>query len=380
MGKAIIFTSDNQETNNRKNEHMKMKTLLLITIVTLGLTASTMAQNLPNYVPSNGLVGWWPFYGNANDESGNNNNGTLNGAILTSDRFGNGNSAYGFGGSDFITVPENNLLDLTDNFSISSWFNAFSFPENSFGGPINLILCKRQNIPSDIIDGFGGYGVWESNGNHIVSTQSYPNSGAQNYSSANFNIQDSVWYNYVVTYDDITDSLKYYLNGTLIFNEYLPLEILNNSYDMFIGALGSTPTYFWNGKIDDIGIWNRTLTQQEITDLNNGNICYQTITVTDTLLINMGITGFNPVTYNNTIKIYPNPANNHITVDYGNFATMNGCQLKIENSLGQQLFQTNITQQTDYLSLNNWGGNGLYFVHIIDAQGNTIDIRKIVLQ
>jgi len=59
---------------------------------------------------------------------------------------------------------------------------------------------------------------------------------------------------------------------------------------------------------------------------------------------------------------------------------MNGYQLRIENSLGQQVFQTSITQQTDYLSLNNWGGNGLYFVHIIDAQGNTIDIRKIVLQ
>jgi len=59
---------------------------------------------------------------------------------------------------------------------------------------------------------------------------------------------------------------------------------------------------------------------------------------------------------------------------------MNGYQLKIENSLGQELFQTIISQQTDYLSLNNWGGNGLYFVHIVDPQGNTIDIRKIVLQ
>ena len=95
---------------------------------------------------------------------------------------------------------------------------------------------------------------------------------------------------------------------------------------------------------------------------------------------NKNHTCYNRNIYNTSFKIFPNPANNHITIDYGNFATMNGYQLKIENSLGQQLFQTNITQQTDYLSLNNWGGNGLYFVHIIDAQGNTIDIRKIVLQ
>jgi hypothetical protein len=45
MGKAIIFASDNHAINNQKNEHMKIKNLLLLTLATLGLTASTMAQN-----------------------------------------------------------------------------------------------------------------------------------------------------------------------------------------------------------------------------------------------------------------------------------------------------------------------------------------------
>jgi hypothetical protein len=104
------------------------------------------------------------------------------------------------------------------------------------------------------------------------------------------------------------------------------------------------------------------------------------ITVTDTLIINSIITALNPPNNSNTIKVFPNPTNEHITIDYGNFSLMNGYQLLIENSLGQQVFQTNITQQSDYLNLSNWGGNGLYFVHIIDPQGNTIDIRKILLQ
>jgi len=104
------------------------------------------------------------------------------------------------------------------------------------------------------------------------------------------------------------------------------------------------------------------------------------ITVTDTLIINTNITGINPPNNSNTIKVFPNPTSDHITIDYGNYGLMNGYQLTIENSLGQQVFQTNINQQTDYLSLDTWGGNGLYFVHIIDAQGYTIDIRKIVLQ
>jgi hypothetical protein len=150
--------------------------------------------------------------------------------------------------------------------------------------------------------------------------------------------------------------------------------------------------------MDDIGIWNRALSAEEVQQLYSLNACtftiYDTVTVTqtvydtvttyttvtDTLVINTLITELAPPANSNTIKVFPNPANSHITIDYGNFALMNGYQLRIENSLGQQVFQTNITQQSDYLSLNTWGGNGLYFVHIIDPQGNTIDIRKIVLQ
>ncbi|MFM8685494.1 MAG: hypothetical protein ACKODJ_02965, partial [Bacteroidota bacterium] len=55
----------------------------------------------------NGLVGYWPFIGNANDESGNGNHGIVNGATLTSDRFGNQNSAYDFDGNDFISTNLN---------------------------------------------------------------------------------------------------------------------------------------------------------------------------------------------------------------------------------------------------------------------------------
>jgi hypothetical protein len=134
------------------------------------------------------------------------------------------------------------------------------------------------------------------------------------------------------------------------------------------------------GQIDDIGIWNRALTQQEITDLYNANVCYDYVTVTDTLVINTGITGYNPITYMNTLKIWPNPTNDHITIDSGNLATMNGYSIKIEDAQGQQVFQNAVNQQQFYVDITTWGGNGLYFVRIIDPQGNTVDIKKIVLQ
>jgi hypothetical protein len=70
----------------------------------MSLGTATLAQTVPSYVPTNGLVGWWPFSGNANDESGNGNNGTVNGATLSSDRFGNSGKAYSFDGTSFIEI------------------------------------------------------------------------------------------------------------------------------------------------------------------------------------------------------------------------------------------------------------------------------------
>ena len=99
-----------------------MKTMNL-TLMLLFLAVCSFAQNVPSYVPSNGLVGWWPFNGNANDESGNGNNGTVNGATLSSDRFGNAGKAYSFDGvNDFINCGNSSTLQL-NNFSISLWSN-----------------------------------------------------------------------------------------------------------------------------------------------------------------------------------------------------------------------------------------------------------------
>ncbi len=78
----------------------------------------------PPPLPTNGLIAFYPFNGNANDESGNNHHGNVNGATLTKDRFGNVNSAYHFDGSHFISVPDDTSFTLgTDAFSLSLWIN-----------------------------------------------------------------------------------------------------------------------------------------------------------------------------------------------------------------------------------------------------------------
>ncbi len=348
------------------------KVMISAFAVGLCMTANVMAQ-VPSYVPTNGLVGWWPFNGNANDESGNGNNGTVNGATLTTDRFGNSNKAYSFDGvSDFI-----DLQNLTSNqdFSYSLWFNASEIKDYLVAGGNHIggkIISKYTNAAANP-------NGWES---EINPTTKLFSSG--NGSSGGFANTDSIiinaWYNVIFIFNSSQNVVSYFVNGQNA-GSVANFQIMNNNVDIRLGARANvTPAFYYSGLIDDIGIWNRTLTQQEITDLYNANICYDYVTVTDTLVINTGITGYNPITYMNTLKIWPNPSNDHITIDAGNLATMNGYSIKIEDAQGQQVFQNAVNQQQFYVDITTWGGNGLYFVRIIDPQGNTVDIKKIVLQ
>jgi hypothetical protein len=80
------------------------------------------------------------------------------------------------------------------------------------------------------------------------------------------------------------------------------------------------------------------------------------------------------------IMVYPNPTNDHITIDYGGYANMSGYTLKVTNTLGTTVFTTAINQKTSYVGLNDWCGHGVYFIYINDKKGNTIDIKKIIKQ
>ena len=126
-----------------------MKTRLLAVFVLFGLFITANAQ-VPGYVPQNGLVGWWPFNGNANDESGNGNDGTVNGPTLTTDRFGNANSAYDFDGvDDYIRIPDAPEFDFGINdFTISVWVNK---PDTTHTCPsCNTTVLGKWNIKTAV--------------------------------------------------------------------------------------------------------------------------------------------------------------------------------------------------------------------------------------
>jgi hypothetical protein len=365
---TLIFYITSTEGQRRASKHLFIMKKIMLSFLLLSVATISFGQNVPSYVPTNGLVGWWPFNGNANDESGNGNNGTVIGTITSSfDRFGNQFSSYNFTGNGYIQLTNINL----PSFTINAWV------KRSGGG--TSVVSKHYSASFN-----SSYILYAQESDFCIPRIYYTNTNnvAVATSATSTTLCDSQWHMLTATLN--TSSLNIYVDGILISTANGGIA-KSTTYNTLVGCAYTAAGLISNsdglqGEIDDLGIWNRDLTQQEITNLYNGNICYQTISVTDTLYINTNITGYNPVTYENSIRIWPNPTNDHITIDAGNLNAMNGYSIRITNSLGQQMFQSAINQQQFYLDLATWTGNGMYYVNIIDPNGNIIDIKKIVLQ
>ena len=96
----------------------------------------------PDYLPTNGLMAWYPFNGNATDESGNGNNATIHGPSLTTDRENNVNSSFVFNGTDYLLVEGDESLE-SNELTISLWANASSLNStNGLPAPWNTIIKK----------------------------------------------------------------------------------------------------------------------------------------------------------------------------------------------------------------------------------------------
>jgi hypothetical protein len=204
---------------------------------------------------------------------------------------------------------------------------------------------------------------------------------------------DNQWHHFVGVYNGavgtiIPSQFSIYIDNIFVAQiddaTASPLAPINNGTDLLIGShqVFQNGGKF-NGELDDIGIWNRALTQEEITNLYNTNQCITNITVTDTLIINVGQLSFNdPVTWANNITIAPNPASSQININFNNISNLNGGTLKVINSLGQEVATTPITTSgtNSTMQLATWGGTGMYFVQIINPQGQIVDIKKIILQ
>ena len=201
-----------------------------------------MHAQVPSYVPTDGLVGWYPFNGNANDESGVSEDGEMFSLEAAEDRFGNANSAFYFNGSGCNPHIETNIdfQGSSEGMTISYWLNRQG----------NGCIYPRL------------FGFWSGGNNPQSWGMAWGNSAVLDYmgeSPAN-----NQWHHVLVTLD--ADSIHAYLNGELKGSFGSSKQPPLASY-MSIGRMTHPAYDAFNGYMDDFGIWNRILLPEEIESM-----------------------------------------------------------------------------------------------------------------
>jgi len=221
----------------------------------------------PCEVVTDGLVACYAFNGNADDGSGYGNNGTVHGALFTKDRYGLDSSALFFDGiDDYVIAPDAPILRIRNSISLAAWFKT-SDPNLNTDGQKAIIVSKTQThgsrsytlIVSDTtsIEDYVGLELYEPNNNIHYVTCYRP-------------YWDDEWHFLVATFDYNSGYSRLYMDGLRVLNFYLGrINIMINYMPLEIGCYidpydVSKQRGFFHGIIDDVQVFNRALTQEEI--------------------------------------------------------------------------------------------------------------------
>ena len=227
----------------------------------------------PSNIPTDGLVAYYPFNGNANDESGNGNHGTATDATLTYDRFDNENSAYSFDGDGDYIVSTSNVGVGQTTLTFSFW------AKTEYGSKRMAALSQDCGTDCDnafglVLNKFLNSAVVCDDGHMGTSPQSFGYAQPSHYATVRTTTANNGWNNYVLIVgadgDYSFNNFRFYVNG---------IEQITNcdhnwgnsqwqfnfpDYRLMIGNKPNSIEGYFHGEIDDVAIWNRALTIEEI--------------------------------------------------------------------------------------------------------------------
>ncbi|MFA6291294.1 MAG: LamG-like jellyroll fold domain-containing protein, partial [Victivallales bacterium] len=219
---------------------------LVAFIVCVSTGFASFAINTYGGTYDGGLVAYYPFDGNANDATGNGNNGTIIGATLSTDRLGRAGKAYYFDGvSNYITVPFSEDFNVapTGAFTISVWVKPVSlisfhgiFVKGGDDWDYGLLIMPNQNFMTGL-----------ANYSELYSTSAY---------------KENEWQMVTAVYNN--GDWKMYLDGVLDKHKENGALIKQSSNDIAIGAKTVGPGCAYRGTIDELRIYNRELSAEEI--------------------------------------------------------------------------------------------------------------------
>lgn len=313
------------------------RTFLLLCFCMMCILGNAIAQ-VPNYLPTNGLVAWYPFSGNANDESGNGHHGTPQGVLLTNDRFLVGQHAYLFPSAGAAIDCGADSVFMLNDFTLSAWIRLSTNLE-----PLQTIISKGD---TDVTASYALRVAFDKlQGDFYFS---------------NFNlrlqcflpiIQPSRWTHVVATHSTIYGS-SLYIDGSLCTTTTVAsanTSQLSINEPLRIGAQGPmlrTPVK--SGKLDDIALWNRALGTEEIETM------YQQSLVGRASAIAEG-----------TISVSPSPATDQVMLDCS--PDLIGTRFQIVNSQGQVVQEDVVASERMRIDLVHLP-SGIFTLRLIDVE------------
>ncbi len=242
--------------------HVRLRTKRVIVCgILLLLIGAGVVRTLTTTVKADlaaGLAAYWKFDDGsgtiAMDSSGNGNTGILHGATWTNS--GRVNGALHFNGiNSWVEVPDSDSVDLSKNFTVACWI----YPD-VHAGNYNMLVSKHQPyINSD----HSWYWGIKNDVSTFVNWGNPEIRGTQD-------IPLNSWTHVAITYIDATMSFCFYNNGQLDRQMDADLSIRNTDKMLVIGSENGS-TNFYDGLIDDVRIYNRALTSNEVLELYQAN-------------------------------------------------------------------------------------------------------------
>ena len=210
---------------------------------------------ISNTVPLDGLLIYLPFDGNTYDAVGKHSAVNVN-ATLANDRFGTANRCYNFNGTNsYIEIPDKNNLHV-NSFTQCVWMKM-----NSTSGSVAVVSKSLGNGP------YNSFLSYYDNSNSLIGNYRC-NVGTCTNGSASLPFTSN-WIHFVVTFDDVTDLMKIYINGNLVSTTTSTFQIAYDINPIVIGCEfdGGVPAISFNGLIDDFLLYDHALADSEISTL-----------------------------------------------------------------------------------------------------------------
>ena len=208
----------------------------------------------------NSLVGYWPFDEGsgktANDISGNGHDGEL----IDDPQWVQGkfDSALDFGGTgSYVLVPDDDGLDLSDEVTITAWFNL-----NEAIAGARRMISKNNSI----------FVIFDFGDPNSLDFLVKPNNDFVESTTVDWEI--GAWYHFAGTYDG--DALKIYINGELEGETSGVPPIAVSDLDLWIGADDwQLPASSFPGILDEVRVYNKALSEAEIGTAMEGPAAVQ---------------------------------------------------------------------------------------------------------